>query len=174
MGELKKEEVILTFLLAIKCWGLDIQYSSISVGLYSSIYIQIKERLTKHAHGNIYIQTAISPLTQMTKTCVLPLFRLFEVLIKWSIIQRTNLTIFFHITWFGPVWKGLERLRPLASLIFLFEHNRNILRVCQRVIIRSQSLLIQHIWLDPHILLMAAIRIHICHWCSGVHWITFF
>lgn len=53
-----------------------------------------KERLTKHAHGNIYIQTAISPLTQMTKTCVLPLFRLFEVLIKWSIIQRTNLTIF--------------------------------------------------------------------------------
>lgn len=142
MGELKKE-VILTFLLAIKCWGLDT-----STALYMWVYtaqFTFKERLTKHAHGNIYIQTAISPLTQMTKTCVLPLFRLFEVLIKWSIIQSTNLTMFFHITWFGPVWKGLERLRPLASLVFHFEHNRNILRVCQRVIIRSQSLLILHI-----------------------------
>lgn len=143
MGELKKEEVILTFLLAIKCWGLDTQYSSIYVGLYSSIYIQRTPCKTRpRYYVCIYIQTAISPLTQMTKTC---LFRLFEVLIKWSIIQSTNLTIFFHITWFGPVWKGLKRLRPLASLVFLFEHNRNILRVCQRVIIRSQSLLIQHI-----------------------------
>lgn len=68
-----------------------------STALYMWVYtaqFTFKERLTKHAHGNIYIQTAISPLTQMTKTCVLPLFRLFEVLIKWSIIQRTNLTIF--------------------------------------------------------------------------------
>lgn len=129
-------------------WQLSVEGLTPSTALYLWVYtaqFTIKERLAKHAHGNIYIQTAISPLTQMTKTCVLPLFRLFEVLIKWSIIQSTNLTIFFHITWFGPVWKGLERLRPLASLIFLFEHNRNILRVCQRVIIRSQSLLIQHI-----------------------------
>lgn len=68
-----------------------------STALYMWVYtaqFTFKERLTKHAHGNIYIQTAISPLTQMTKSCVLPLFRLFEVLIKWSIIQRTNLTIF--------------------------------------------------------------------------------
>lgn len=68
-----------------------------STALYMWVYtaqFTFKERLTKYAHGNIYIQTAISPLTQMTKTCVLPLFRLFEVLIKWSIIQRTNLTIF--------------------------------------------------------------------------------
>lgn len=68
-----------------------------STALYMWVYtaqFTFKERLTKYAHGNIYIQTAISPLTQMTKSCVLPLFRLFEVLIKWSIIQRTNLTIF--------------------------------------------------------------------------------
>lgn len=72
-----------------------------STALYMWVYtaqFTFKERLTKHAHGNIYIQTAISPMTQMTKSSVLPLFRLFEVLIKWSIIQSTNLTIFFSIS----------------------------------------------------------------------------
>lgn len=143
MGELKKKKLYWRFY-----WQLSVEGLTPSTALYMWVYtaqFTFKERLTKHAHGNIYIQTAISPLTQMTKTCVLPLFRLFEVLIKWLIIQSTNLTIFFHITWFGPVWKGLKRLRPLASLVFLFEHNRNILRVCQRVIIRPQSLLILHI-----------------------------
>lgn len=72
-----------------------------STALYMWVYtaqFTFKERLTKHAHGNIYIQTAISPLTQMTKSCVLPLFRLFEVLIKWSFIQSTNFDDFFSIS----------------------------------------------------------------------------
>lgn len=72
-----------------------------STALYMWVYtaqFTFKERLTKYAHGNIYIQTAISPLTQMTKSCVLPLFRLFEVLIKWSFIQSTNFDDFFSIS----------------------------------------------------------------------------
>lgn len=80
-----------------------------STALYMWVYtaqFTFKERLAKHTHGNIYIQTAISPMTQMTKTCVLPLFRLFEVLIKWSIIQSTNFDDVFpyHVIW--PSVKG--------------------------------------------------------------------
>lgn len=76
-----------------------------STALYMWVYtaqFTFKERLTKHAHGNIYIQTAISPLTQMTKTCVLP----FSDCSKYWLNDRL-----FKV----PIWRCFSISRDLAQ-----------------------------------------------------------